>query len=248
MDGWNDYRKECQLMRRLGKDNMQALQDSLAEMLGLSFCLWDRSGQRITVWSNSSLFCYEIISKNKERCKKQKQIMLSQVLDKKETVIGTCYMGMSFFAIPILYEDEVMAIFYGGGFVSLSQGLDTSYITRLGHSIPAVPEERLHNVINFFENFFKILKLDDNLFTNEDKKIKPHKEDADVFLLQNHLSLREIEIVKLVLQGMSNKEIADYLGISEKTVKVHVSNILRKLQMKDRRQLIIFCQQQLGKR
>jgi DNA-binding NarL/FixJ family response regulator len=48
------------------------------------------------------------------------------------------------------------------------------------------------------------------------------------------LTVREIEIVKLIARGMRNKEIGAKLEISEETVKVHVKKILRKLHVNDR--------------
>ena len=56
--------------------------------------------------------------------------------------------------------------------------------------------------------------------------------------LQETLSDREREIVKWVMQGMLNKEIATQLGISEKTVKAHLRNIFRKLKVSRRAQLL----------
>jgi NarL family two-component system response regulator LiaR len=53
------------------------------------------------------------------------------------------------------------------------------------------------------------------------------------------LTEREVEVVRLIAQGRSNKEIAKTLWISEKTVKAHVSHILTKLGLKDRTQLAI---------
>jgi two-component system, NarL family, response regulator LiaR len=52
---------------------------------------------------------------------------------------------------------------------------------------------------------------------------------------------RELEVVRLVAQGLSNHQIAEELVISEKTVKTHVSNILSKLHLQDRTQLAIYA-------
>jgi NarL family two-component system response regulator LiaR len=52
---------------------------------------------------------------------------------------------------------------------------------------------------------------------------------------------RERDVIRLVAQGCSNQEIARELVISEKTVKTHISNILSKLQLKDRTQLAIYA-------
>ena len=58
------------------------------------------------------------------------------------------------------------------------------------------------------------------------------------------LSDRELEVLRLIADGLSNAEIADKLIISEKTVKCHVSNILGKLHMLDRTQAAVFAWQQ----
>ena len=48
------------------------------------------------------------------------------------------------------------------------------------------------------------------------------------------LTVRELEVMGLVVKGMSNKELADVLKITEQTAKVHLKNILRKLDVSDR--------------
>lgn len=60
--------------------------------------------------------------------------------------------------------------------------------------------------------------------------------------LADPLSNRELEVLRLVATGASNKEIADQLVISEGTVKNHLSNILNKLSVKDRMQAVLKAQ------
>jgi NarL family two-component system response regulator LiaR len=55
------------------------------------------------------------------------------------------------------------------------------------------------------------------------------------------LSERELEVLKLIADGMSNAEMAAKLVLSEKTVKGHVSNILSKLQLVDRTQAAVYA-------
>ncbi|GEL12732.1 LuxR family DNA-binding response regulator [Lapidilactobacillus concavus DSM 17758] len=59
--------------------------------------------------------------------------------------------------------------------------------------------------------------------------------------LYEDLTAREREVLLLIAQGKSNKEIADELFITLKTVKTHVSNILAKLQVEDRTQAAIYA-------
>lgn len=55
------------------------------------------------------------------------------------------------------------------------------------------------------------------------------------------LTAREREVLMLIAEGLSNKEIAEELHISIKTVKTHVSNLLMKCELEDRTQLAIFA-------
>ena len=56
-----------------------------------------------------------------------------------------------------------------------------------------------------------------------------------------HLTERELEVIKALAQGMSNKQIAQSLHISEKTVRNHASNIYKKLHIYDRTQAVIYA-------
>lgn len=58
---------------------------------------------------------------------------------------------------------------------------------------------------------------------------------------ENPLSNRELEILKLVAQGKSNKELASELFISINTVKVHLSNIFQKLNVSSRAEAIVYA-------
>ena len=64
---------------------------------------------------------------------------------------------------------------------------------------------------------------------------------SDLPLTEDPLTEREMDVLNLVAQGMTNQEIADQLVISEGTVRTHVSNILSKLHLANRTQSALYA-------
>ncbi len=75
----------------------------------------------------------------------------------------------------------------------------------------------------FFKNYIKRYRYEQNVME------------------KNELTNREIEILKLAAIGLSNKEIADKLFISIKTVETHKNHIMQKLKLKNSAELVIFA-------
>jgi len=64
--------------------------------------------------------------------------------------------------------------------------------------------------------------------------------DQDIVKIES-LTKRELEVLKNLSYGMYNKEIAEKLDISERTVKNHISNIFKKIEVTDRTQAAVFA-------
>ena len=75
--------------------------------------------------------------------------------------------------------------------------------------------------------------------TNHEEKKKATP--APGMMEGERLSAREIEVLRLIGKGMSNAEIARELYLSEKTVKNHLTNIFRKIDVTDRTQAVLFA-------
>jgi DNA-binding NarL/FixJ family response regulator len=64
--------------------------------------------------------------------------------------------------------------------------------------------------------------------------------------LRESLSARELQVLRLVAQGMANKQIGRALGITERTVKVHVGHVFRRLGVTDRTSAAMWARDNLG--
>ena len=76
------------------------------------------------------------------------------------------------------------------------------------------------------------------------REIRGTLAEEEIPNLFTELSERELDVLRLIAAGLSNAAIAERLVISERTVKVHVSNILSKLHIADRTQAAVYAWQQ----
>lgn len=93
--------------------------------------------------------------------------------------------------------------------------------------------ESIHNGIPFFSPSISTRVLE--VIRSRTQKKKESES------LEEKLSPREIEVVKLLALGITNKEISERLFISEGTVRSHVYNILSKLNLENRSQVVLYA-------
>lgn len=110
----------------------------------------------------------------------------------------------------------------------------------VGYLLKDVSSDKLVEAIKAADRgeYFLLPSITAKVVSEFSKISKPSPKHRDEFL-PDPLSPREIEILKLVATGASNREIAEKLVISEGTVKNHLSSILSKLGVRDRMQAIL---------
>src|SRR4030065_1522913 len=60
-------------------------------------------------------------------------------------------------------------------------------------------------------------------------------------LIKKGFSRREVDVAELFSKGLTNKEVGNKLFVTEKTVKFHLTNIYKKMNVRSRAQLIVWC-------
>lgn len=110
----------------------------------------------------------------------------------------------------------------------------------VGYLLKDVSSEKLYEAIKAANQgeYFLLPSITAKVVSEFSRISKPATKRQDAFL-PDPLSPREIEIIRLVATGASNKEIAEKLVISEGTVKNHLSSILSKLSVRDRMQAVL---------
>lgn len=109
----------------------------------------------------------------------------------------------------------------------------------VGYLLKDVSSEKLFEAVRAADRgeYFLLPSITAKVMAEFSRLSRPAPRQNDT--LAEPLSAREIEILKLVATGASNKEIAETLVIAEGTVKNHLTSIFSKLDVKDRMQAVI---------
>jgi RNA polymerase sigma factor (sigma-70 family) len=133
---------------------------------------------------------------------------------------------------PVFIEDEEIALLKAGAKGCCRRGVDP---------------DSLQQVLNVTANggVWVTRSLLPRLVSELRKYVDAHRKPAEK--LENdalaELTQREREIVRLIVEGASNKEVASSLNISERTVKGHLSNVFQKLGVADRLKLVLLVRE-----
>ena len=133
---------------------------------------------------------------------------------------------------PVFIEDEEIALLKAGAKGCCRRGIDP---------------DSLQQVLSVTSNGgvwvtrSLLPRLVSELRKYVDAHRKPAETSADDSLAE--LTQREREIVRLIVDGASNKEVASSLNISERTVKGHLSNVFQKLGVTDRLKLMLYVRE-----
>lgn len=89
-------------LKFIGKEKLQTFQDSFARVDNISLCFFDLEGTPLTVWSNSSLLCHQIIQNNKKRCQQEKEKSMCFLKKNSADKIVYVLFGVNIFYVPCL--------------------------------------------------------------------------------------------------------------------------------------------------
>jgi len=136
-------------------------------------------------------------------------------------------------------EDDLSAALQAGadGYLLKTVELDhlSAYIIKVLAGEPVISPEMMAKLLLAFRNKAAAVPIALTDSASADSSALPGEIGLTL------LSARELEVLALIAQGDSNKLIARHLVIAEATVKIHVQNILRKLQLSSRVQAAVYA-------
>lgn len=257
-----DIVKNPAILELIDATFMQNVQDFLAKTLDIALV-----STYETVWltepSNSCNFC-KYIKRSKlgfRNCEDCHRVMEQKVKETRTPIIYECHARLKSFIVPVYAEGKYLACVIGGQI--LMQPPDENFFRELSKSY-GIDEnifiEKLKTVRVISIEKFKAISDLLYLITNSVAGISqanthlktlgldykfPRNIVLENWFLNSYsnskriLSSREHEVLKLIVLGKNNNEIAKELFISIHTVKVHVSSIIEKLGVEDRVQAAV---------
>lgn len=118
----------------------------------------------------------------------------------------------------------------------IDRGYFIPVIMITGHGDVAMAVQAMKNdAVDFIEKPFEdvaMLELIDRTLAQNNKQLRKQSEHDSIMQCWAQLSRRENDVARLVIKGLANREIAEKLSISIKTVEIHRSRVMSKMQVK----------------
>ena len=221
-----------QWLRFVGKDKLQTFQDNFAKIYGVSMFFLDMKGYHLTVDSQNSLFCMMIENEQPVNCQKNFQADKESMKEEKPFV-HICPFGIACLYVPVFFNSSAIAYAAVGGMVYENNSIPEKIKER--YHISTYSKEKIQEIMTLLDSILRLFDMN-TLLNNDEAQV-----EEDFFTLRmraDNLNKRECEIIRLICKGCSNKEIGRQLFISSATVKTYISNILVKLNLQGRMQIM----------
>lgn len=244
---------------------IQALQDFYAKTMDIALvCVHENNW--ITDASNTCTFCREYTRRNttlNARCYKCHLHWESVARKEAKPVIFDCHLGLKDFAVPITIEGRYIGCLIGGqvltekpdekNYAKIANEFDINedeYIAAL-RTVKIIPEDKIKaamELLFLISNSLAAVAYANYHLNKSGVEYKiPRNTAMEEWFFANHgkakrpISSREYDVLKLIVAGKSNSEIAKDLFISVHTAKAHVSSILEKFEVTDRVQVAVMA-------
>lgn len=218
---------------------LQEVQDSMAYFSKISISLTDSKITPYTIPSNQQLCSYNDLCK--DNCSLMTLRGISEAAKRLEPVVVNCPKGLTLTVVPLgdLHTETRSAplayLCIGKVFIGEDRENSKKPVFTLKEY-----QKITGNVSKVFELIF-ILISRGNLIPSDLTASGQYLGIKDYTVLTK----RELEILKMIGTGLSNRAIARKLYISDSTVKTHITNILDKLEMNNRTELALYAVQAL---
>ena len=235
---------------------IQTIQDSLARLENIYMSVIDLEGNPLTIPSNQPYICLECLNNYSEvPCSPILKQAIAETVRNKKTISVHCPFKLLTYFTPL-------GILSGNSLSNINALLTVGKIPPSDKSFQNYSSKKIYpnenkNSFPIFSTvdleklvatFGKIFDLIFFLIRNPEVNVSGNAESSstDTLLIDN-LSKREREVLNLVGLGLSNRVIAKRLFISEATVKTHIYNLTKKINVNNRTELALFFIQSLQK-
>lgn len=242
---------------------MQNIQDFFAKTMNVTLLsIYEKNW--LTEPSNNTDFCRKYTRRSKlgyKNCELCHQKIEETVKKEGKPIITNCPIGLTIFAVPVFIGEKYFACVLGGQI--LTQPPDEQHFRNIAKMLNINEEEYIKEMENIkilplevIKSIMDLLYLVTNSitalsYTNFQLRKSgnnyeiPRNLTLEEWFLNKYgnttrpISAREYEVLRLIVSGKSNTEVAKELFISTHTVKAHVSSLLEKFSVKDRVQLAV---------